>query len=83
MARAAVSWIFAGVLGVAVDAAQQPRPTFEVASVRMQPGPLQLPYRGIVALPGGIFDAGQATVETLLMFALDVKPFSSRAGPSG
>jgi uncharacterized protein (TIGR03435 family) len=62
--------------------AQAPKPTFEVASVRMRPGPLQLPYSGPVALPGGIFDADQATVETLIMFAFDLKPFQIVGAPA-
>ena len=56
------------VCASAVVAAQETRPAFEVASIR--PAEVRvLPFGGARILPGGRFEASQATVVDLLDFA--------------
>jgi uncharacterized protein (TIGR03435 family) len=61
-----------------VIAGQQPRPTFEVGSVKAQKAPLQRvdELRGVMfprVAPGGVFSASHATLMSLITFAYDVR----------
>jgi uncharacterized protein (TIGR03435 family) len=56
-----------------------PRPKFDVASVKLDPGPNM--YGGVAALPGGRFRANE-TLRTLMAVAYDVKPLQISGGPS-
>lgn len=62
-------------------AARQPKPRFEVASVT--PAKSLKPSRAPVprVQPGGRFSAGLATVESLVSFAYDLKPYRIAGGP--
>jgi uncharacterized protein (TIGR03435 family) len=65
-------------------AAQQTIPTFEVASVKPQREPIRAENAsGIVprTLPGGRFFGTHATLESLLAFAYDVRPYRIVGGP--
>jgi uncharacterized protein (TIGR03435 family) len=72
MVRSAFSLAPALLLG-AVLMAQQP--TFEVASVKRAVSGRMSAYPFPTVLPGGRFTATQSTVEAVLMFAYDVKPY--------
>ena len=72
------------LLLVASVAAQQAKPTFEVASIR--PAPVEftaedLATVGTRVLPGGVFRARHVSVQTLLTFAYDLKAFQITGGP--
>jgi hypothetical protein len=87
MTRTVASWILAGFLG-AVASAQQPKPRFEVASVK--PSGLVTPSRGtwtdvmnsvgLRRLPDGI-TARQETVHSLVISAYGVLPYQIVGGP--
>lgn len=71
------------VLVMSVDA-RQAKPTFEVASIRPAPAEFaveDLATVGARLLPGGVFRARHVSVQTLLMFAYDVKAFQITGGP--
>src|SRR6187397_3073636 len=75
MARTSAGWILAAVLAVCAVTAQQPKPAFEVASVKPQ-GSDAITAKAIMAgggfphaLPGGRFEADQVTVQVLIWFA--------------
>jgi uncharacterized protein (TIGR03435 family) len=75
------AWIVVALCGQSV-AAQRPR--FEVASVKPAGEPLSI--MGIAnsmpqARPGGRFNSTHATVEHLLMFAHDLRPYRIVGGP--
>lgn len=66
--------------------AGQSKPRFEVASVRRQTEPLTAANvaSGAIprALPGGRFNASHITVQSLLLFAYDLKPYRLDGGPA-
>ncbi|HET9192419.1 MAG TPA: TIGR03435 family protein [Vicinamibacterales bacterium] len=72
--------MISALLGASV-AAQQPKPRFEVASVTPAESlkPLRAPVPRVQ--PGGRFSAGLATVEALMSFAYDLKPYRIAGGP--
>jgi uncharacterized protein (TIGR03435 family) len=80
MVRAIAVWIGIGLLGASI-CAQEAKPRFDVASVKLaeskilQIGPIPQ------ALPGGRFYAGVATVADLLWFAHDLRPHRIAGGP--
>src|SRR5687767_1436464 len=85
MTQAGAVWIVTALLGASI-AAQQPRPRFEVASVRPQLDPtIRLGPDGPTFMvrfrPGGLFNPTHATVENLLIFAYDLKPHRYTGGP--
>jgi uncharacterized protein (TIGR03435 family) len=76
-----VALLVAALLGVSL-AAQQPKPRFEVASVKVQTGPILFGPDVIPrARPGGVFNAPYVTVETLLWFAYDLPSYRIVGGP--
>jgi uncharacterized protein (TIGR03435 family) len=71
-----------GIVTVAVSA-QEPRPRFEVASVKTQPD-ARVYNPGVLALrvrPGGVFRVSHGTVQGLLMFAYDLREYRIVGGP--
>jgi uncharacterized protein (TIGR03435 family) len=86
MMRAGVAAIVVALLGVSI-AAQQPKPRFEVASVKPQHDPTMRigpdgPTFMVRFRPGGVFNPTHATVENLLIFAYDLKPNRYTGGPA-
>jgi uncharacterized protein (TIGR03435 family) len=83
MNRIAVTTLLA-VVAVSSLPAQQPRPGFEVASVRAQTAAWFVnPARAIPRVrPGGVFSGTHVTVAGLIMFAYDVTDFQISGGPS-
>ena len=83
--RRGAAWIVAALLGASVAAQQQPKPRFEVASVKPQGDPrVSLANAANVmprVQPGGLFTPTHATVEHLLMFAYDLRPYRIAGGP--
>jgi len=79
MARAA-AWIVAVLLGASI-AARQPKPRFEVASVKRTESPRPQAAPIPRAFPGGQFRADMATVEDLLWFAYGVRQDLIVGGP--
>jgi uncharacterized protein (TIGR03435 family) len=73
------------VLAVPGVPAQQPTPAFDVASVRPQREPIRAENvaTGMIprALPGGRFSVTHVTVESLLAFAYDLRPYRIVGGP--
>ena len=71
--------------GASAVVAQQAKPQFEVASVRRQSEPIKAENvaSGMIprALPGGRFSVTHVTVESLLAFAYDVRPYRIMGGP--
>lgn len=73
--------LVSALVGVPV-AAQQPKPRFEVASVKVQTGPILFgPDIVPRAKPGGMFNPTHVTVETLLWFAYDLPSYRIVGGP--
>ena len=72
MVRAIACWTTAVLLGV-TGLAQESKPAFETASVRPQRDLTAV--GGPRAMPGGGFRASRATVQSLLMFAYDLKSY--------
>src|SRR5688572_11793849 len=66
--------------------AQQVKPRFEVASAKPQREPFTFASGAGAAAtprfrPGGVFNPTHATVESLVMFAYDVKQYQIDGGP--
>ncbi len=73
-------WIVVALLAASI-AAQEAKPRFDVASVRRTESRLPRPGAIPLALPGGRFYAGLATVEDLLWFAYALRPHEIVGGP--
>ena len=83
-------WVVAALLGASI-AAQQPKPQFEVASVKPQGESISGGSLGHAvssaanamprARPGGLFNPTHASVEHLVMFAYDLRPYRIVGGP--
>jgi len=73
------------VLTLAVTlSGQTPKPTFDVASVKVQLTPLEpaLLSRAVPRMRGrGVFGGTHATVESLILFAYDLQPAQAIGGP--
>jgi uncharacterized protein (TIGR03435 family) len=76
-------WTLVLACSIAGVAAQQPRPTFEVAFVRPQARPTTVAEAigWPRAYPGGRLAGTHATLEWLITFAYDVKAFQVIGGP--
>jgi uncharacterized protein (TIGR03435 family) len=78
---------FAAVLaiwGITALGAQQPKPVFEVASVKPQTAPLTAALVATMSprvRPGGIVSASATTVEMLIAFAYDLQSVQIVGGP--
>ena len=82
MVRMAPAFVAVAAVSFAV-AAQAQKPAFEVASVKPQrelPAPFSPDLMPRVK-PGGVFSPTYATVEDLLAFAYDLKPYRISGGP--
>ena len=83
--RLAVCGGLVALAAVCALGAQDARPAFEVASVRPQHEPLtaQNVASGAIprALPGGRFSHSHLTVDALLLFAYDLKPYQVEGLP--
>lgn len=78
-------WPFVVFVGMTVAlAAQTPKPTFEVVSVRPTTGTIRLSEVADAmprVRPGGVFNPTHTTVEALLMFAHDLREYRIVGGP--
>lgn len=77
MVRSIACWTAAVLLGV-TGLAQETKPTFETASVRPQRDLTAM--EGPHVIPGGGFRASRASVQSLLMFAYDLKSYRTIFG---
>jgi uncharacterized protein (TIGR03435 family) len=90
MMQTGAVWVVAALLGASI-AAQQPKPQFEVASVKPQGESISGGSLGNAvssaanamprARPGGLFNPTHASVEHLVMFAYDLRPYRIVGGP--
>jgi uncharacterized protein (TIGR03435 family) len=80
--RTVLATLFLGLSSLAF--AQQLKPTFDVVSVRPQEVAQRFGDPNAVAKirPGGVFSGTHSTVEWLLLFAYDLKPFQIIGGPN-
>ena len=81
MVRTGGVWALLVIIGVCSVAARQSKPAFEIASVRRQLEPRPLRALGTGVKPGGVFNLTHATVQSLAMFAYDLKPHQIVGSP--
>jgi len=80
MARPLTVCVVAALMGASI-AAQQPKPRFEVASIKRNDSRRMSDALVPRVLPGGRLRAGNASVEQLLWFAYDWKAYRIVGGP--